>query len=598
MFHQLLWIQPSDPLERFHHIAVFIDQLLQRLTGDTRSMFVDVQVGIFQRGLGEVILQRLVILEVLLLLAALDLVQRRLGDVDVPLFDQLRHLTEEERQQQGADMRTVNVGVRHDDDVVVAQLVDIEFIAADTATERGNQRADLLGRQHAVEPGLLNVKDLTLERQDGLGLAVAALLRRTARRVTFHNVEFRQGRVSLLAVGELAGQAGDVQRALAAGHLPSLACSFTGAGSIDHLAHHRLGLVGPLQQIIAEELVHFLFDRCLHFRGNQLVLRLGGKLGIGYLDRDDRCQSFSSIVTGGTDLELLQQTFLLDIVVQAAGEGAAEASQVGTTVALGNIVGKAQQVFIETVVPLHRNFHGDAVVTLHIEMEYRVHSGLVDVEVLDKRAQPAFVAEQFTLSGALIHQIDAYPGVEERQLPQPLGQYVPAEADAGERLLGRLEVNLSATGLGFADDGQGRLRDAVMVGLLPYLAAAEDGHHQLLGKSIDHGRSDTVETPGARGAVVIELAAGVQHGHDHFRCGHPCRVNSGRNTAAVVLTGDRLIGMDGNGNVGAVPGRRLVDRVVHHLEYHVVQTRSVVRVADIHAGAFTHRIKAFQHLDT
>src|SRR5690606_11195351 len=132
------------------------------------------------------------------------------------------------------------------------------------------------------------------------------------------------------------------------------------------------------------------------------------------------------------------------------------------------------------------------------------------------------------------------------------------------RLLGRLEVNLSATGLGFADDGQGCLRDAVMVGLLPYLAAAADGHHQLLGKSIDHGDSDTVETSGDLVAVVIELTAGVQHGHDHFRSGYPFLVNIGRNTAAVVLNGDGFIGMDGDGNVGAVPGQRLVDRVVHH----------------------------------
>ena len=270
----------------------------------------------------------------------------------------------------------------------------------------------------------------------------------------------------------------------------------------------------------------------------------------------------------------------------------------GSTVALRNIVGKAQQVFIETVVPLHGNFHGDAVVPLHIEMEYRVHRGLVDVEVLDKRAQPAFVAEQFPLSGALIHQIDAYPGVEERQFAQPLGQYVPAEADAGESLLGRLEVNLGATGLGFADDGQRCLRDAVVIGLLPYLAAAADGHHQLLGKSIDHGNPDAMEPPRDLVAVVIELAAGVQHGHDHFRSGYPFLVDIGRNTAAVVLNGDGLIGMNGDGDVGAVPGQRLVDRVVHHLEHHVVQTRSVVRVTDIHAGAFTHRIKAFQHLDT
>ena len=62
-------------------------------------------------------------------------------------LDQFRHLAEEERQQQGADMRAIDVGVRHDDDLVVTQLVGIEFILADGCAKRGNQRADLVRTQ-------------------------------------------------------------------------------------------------------------------------------------------------------------------------------------------------------------------------------------------------------------------------------------------------------------------------------------------------------------------------------------------------------------------------------------------------------------------
>jgi hypothetical protein len=40
----------------------------------------------------------------------------------VALVDQLRHLPVEEREQQRADVGAVDVGVRHDDDLVVAQL--------------------------------------------------------------------------------------------------------------------------------------------------------------------------------------------------------------------------------------------------------------------------------------------------------------------------------------------------------------------------------------------------------------------------------------------------------------------------------------------
>ena len=49
--------------------------------------------------------------------------------------------------------------------------------------------------------------------------------------------------------------------------------------------------------------------------------------------------------------------------------------------------------------------------------------------------------------------------------------------------------------------------------------------------------------------------------------------------------------------VERVAGLRLVDRVVDQLEDHVVQTRGVVGVADVHAGALAHRLEALEDLD-
>ena len=75
-------------------------------------------------------LQRFVVVKVLLLSAGRDdLVERRHRDVDMPLVDQLRHKAVEQRQQQCADVRAVDVGIGHDDDLVVAQLGDVEVIA-------------------------------------------------------------------------------------------------------------------------------------------------------------------------------------------------------------------------------------------------------------------------------------------------------------------------------------------------------------------------------------------------------------------------------------------------------------------------------------
>src|SRR6185369_1593756 len=56
-------------------------------------------------------------------------IQRRLGDVQVAVLDDLRHEPVEEREEQGPDMGAVDVGVGHDDDPVVAELRDVEAVA-------------------------------------------------------------------------------------------------------------------------------------------------------------------------------------------------------------------------------------------------------------------------------------------------------------------------------------------------------------------------------------------------------------------------------------------------------------------------------------
>ena len=154
----------------------------------------------------------LLVLDVLRALAARDLVERRLGDVEVAALDQLRHLPEEEGQQQRADMGAVDVGVGHDDDLVIAQLVDVELVLADAGAERRDQRADHLGAEHAVEAGALDIEDLAAQRQDRLVLARAPALGRAAGRIALDDEDLGLGRVLLLAVGELAGQRGDVER--------------------------------------------------------------------------------------------------------------------------------------------------------------------------------------------------------------------------------------------------------------------------------------------------------------------------------------------------------------------------------------------------
>ena len=80
----------------------------------------------------------------------------------------------------------------------------------------------------------------------------------------------------------------------------------------------------------------------------------------------------------------------------------------GTSIALRNVVGEAQDAFVKTVIPLHGDFNSDAVIPLKIKVENRVDGRLVMVQVFDEGTQTTLVLEQFLFARALIYQIDTH----------------------------------------------------------------------------------------------------------------------------------------------------------------------------------------------
>ena len=82
-------------------------------------------------------------IRVIVALILRDAEQRRLCDVHVSLFDKRAHIAVEERQKQSADVRTVDIGIGHDDDAAVTELIQIEFFA-DARAERRNDRHELI----------------------------------------------------------------------------------------------------------------------------------------------------------------------------------------------------------------------------------------------------------------------------------------------------------------------------------------------------------------------------------------------------------------------------------------------------------------------
>lgn len=70
-----------------------------------------------------------------------------------------------------------------------------------------------------------------------------------------------------------------------------------------------------------------------------------------------------------------------------------------------------------------------------------------------------------------------------------------------------------------------------------------------------------------------------------------------RNTTAVIAHTDRLIRVDGDSDLTAVPSQGFVNRVVDHLEHHVVQTAAIVGITDVHTRPLAYGIQALKDLN-
>src|SRR5690606_13935981 len=118
----------------------------------------------------------------------------------------------------------------------------------------------------------LDVEDLALEKEDGLEAALAALLGRAARRLTLDDVELAELGVALLAVGELAGEVGELEGTLALDHLAGLARRLSRARRHHRLGHQRLGILGVALAVDGELLSDGGVDGARDLGGDQLVL--------------------------------------------------------------------------------------------------------------------------------------------------------------------------------------------------------------------------------------------------------------------------------------------------------------------------------------
>ena len=345
----------------------------------------------------EIILECSFVLQIRLRLAARDFVERRLRNVDVPLVDELRHLPVEKRQQQRPNMRAVDVGVGHDDDLVIPQLVELELVAPDTCAQRSNNIRHLFRGEHLVGARPLDVQDFTADRQHRLKLALAALFRRTACRVALDDENFRLRRVAILAFRKPAWQAETIERTLAPRQIAGLARRFASERRLDDLADDDLRFFRMLFEPRAELIADRRLDDRLHFGRNQLVLRLRRELRIGHFHRQNARQTFARIITRKRNLLFFRKTGFFRVFIDDTRQRASESGEMRAAVALWNVVREAQHRLVVGIVPPQSRLDGDAVLLTQNHDRIGKRRRLRTIEVAHERRRAAFVDELLPL---------------------------------------------------------------------------------------------------------------------------------------------------------------------------------------------------------
>ncbi len=453
--------------------------------------------------------------------------------------------------------------------------------------------------------GFLDVEDLSAQRHDGLEVAVATHLRRAACRVTLHEEDFGDRAVAARTVGQLARQTRARKHGLALHQLARMACGMTRRGGQNHFLHDGAGIFRILLQVVAQSRRKRLVHGRRHLVVAELGLGLAFELRLGHLDRHHGRKTFAEVVAVDVELELGEHARVVGVLLQRARERAPEAREVRAALDGVDVIDVGVHVLRVGVVVLHGHLHRHAVL-LRVEVDDRLDDGGAarGVEVTHELLQTLLRVEPFAqrlallVALTLVREAEVYALVEECQLAQAVGQdFVFVFGRVGEDVAVGLERDGRTAVRAFAHDLHLRGRHALAVRLAEDAAVAVHLGHEARREGIDARYAHAVQTARDLVAALVELTARMEHRQNHFEGRFALLfVEIGRNAAAVVAHGDRVVLVDRNVDMGAVTRQRLVDRVVHHLVYEVVQTL-LADVADIHRRAFAYRFETLQHLN-
>ena len=329
-----------------------------------------------------------------------------------------------------------------------------------------------------------------------------------------------------------------------------------------------------------------------------LVLVWPSNWGSWSLIGEDGGQALAAVVAGDVLAEVLEEVVAAGVGVEGAGQRGLEADEVGAALGRVDVVDEGQDRLGVGHVVLDGQVDADALPLALEHDRLGIDGLLVLVEVFDELADAALVLEIVGLVGPLVDDGDPEPFVQERELAQALGQDVEIVfRDLVEDLLVGPEGDLGPRLLGLADLLELRDGIAALVALGVDAALALDLEVEPFRERVDDGDADAVEAAGDLVALLIELAAGMEDGHDDFgRRLVLLLVQADGDAAPVVDDGDGIVDVDEDVDLGAVAGQGLVDAVVDDLVNEVVEALRP-GAADVHGRALADGLEALQDLD-
>jgi hypothetical protein len=458
--------------------------------------------------------------------------------------------------------------------------------------------ADFFVPQHLVVARFFDVEDFSLERQDGLVLAVAPALGRPACGLALDDEQLAPRGIALLAIGELSRQAPRIHGGLAPRQFARLAGRFASARGVNAFADDAARDGRVLVEIFSEAFVDQLLDWPLDV-AVEFPLGLAFELRLRQFHGNDGDKSLTHVIAGDGDFILLlfQHVRGRSEIVDRPRQRGAETGKMRPAVHRVDGVGKGKHIFRVAVVVLQGDFDFDGVfLALHVDGRVVQHL-LALIQMLDEFSDAAGETELDGFVAALVGERDFQAFVQEGELAQPLRQNVVAVLVVLKNRGIGMKRNLRAGLASFSRALQLGLGFSFVVGLFPHFAVAPDFEFQPVGQRVHHRDAHAVQPARNFVGVAVEFSASVQHGHHHFRRGPFFRgVHVHGNAAAVVRHRDAIVLVHHYVDLVAKSGEGFVDRIVDDFPDEVVQPH-LARRADVHRRALAHGLEAAQHLD-